>query len=286
MPRELAAENVITILPSERPLLRQPLGFSIDQPAQSINTYQASVLAPTKNGVFLPGQEVPVSPKLKKLKAKKRSSGVKRPRRPEAYAGQTSRFRLQTYDPTPSVEPPTHYGGPYSSLDRDVASTTEARPDLPATATASIQGRFSSPTTSSKTMDPFRHFSSLRSSHSAPKSKVAAASRGKNTQPVAAPFSCSKSQQFTNEIIDSTSLSGPYYRHDYESQHEHATSLSPIPTSQRQPAQSETEKKRGPIARSQRYPPARSTSSRGTDNEEAEGLELNLWSYFSHLSLF
>lgn len=278
MPQELAAENgVITTLPSERPLIRQPLGFSIDQPAQSINTYQAPLLAPTKNGVFLPGQEVPVSIKLKKLKAKKKSSAVKRPRQPEAYAGQTSRFRLQTYDPTPSVEPPTHYGGPHSSLYRRAASTTEARPELPETTTASLQGRPSSPA-SSNTMGSFGRFSSLRSSHensSAPKSKVAAASKGKNTQPDAAPLSCIRSQQFTNENIGSTSLGGPYYRHDYESQHEHATFLSPLPTSQRQPARSETaEKKWGPIARSQRYPPAASTSSRGTDNEEAEGLEL------------
>ena len=270
----VAEDDVITTLPSERPLLRQPLGFSIDQPAQSINTYQASVSAPTKNGVFLPGQ-VPVSPKPKKLKAKKRTSGAKRPRRPEAYAGQTSRFRLETYDPTPSGDPPTHYGsGPYSSMYRGVAPTTEAPADLPATATASLQGRSSSSTASSNTMDSFRQFSSLRSSQenpSAPQSK-AAVSKGKNTQPgAAAPFSCSKFQQFTNENIGSTSLGGPYYRHNYESQHEHATSLSPLSITQRQSTQSEIQKKWGPIARSQRYPPAASTSSRGTDNEEAEG---------------
>ena len=276
---ELAAEDdIIASLPSERPLLRQPLGFSIDRPAQSINTYEASVSAPTKNGVFLPGQEVPVSPKLKKLKAKKRSS-VKRPRRPEAYAGQTSRFRLQTYDPTPSVEPPTNYGsGPYSSMYRGPAPTTEARPDLPAIATGSLHGRPSSSTASSNTMDPFGQFLSLRSSQekfSALKGKTAAASKDKSTQPLAAlPFSCSKFQQFTNEILSSTSLGGPYYRHDYESQHEHATSLSPLLASQRQIAQSETQKNWGHIARSQKYPPAASTSSRGTDNEDAEGLEL------------
>lgn len=276
MAQELAAENdAITTLPSERPLLRQALGFSIDQPAQSINTYEASVSAPIKSGVFLPGQEVPVSSKLKKLKAKKRSSGAKRPRRPEAYAGQTSRFRLQTYDPTPCVEPPTHYGsGPYSSLYRGVAPTMEARPDLPATAATASLGRPSSSTASSDTMHSFGQFSSLHSSQensSAPKSKAVAASKGKNTQPVAAAsFSCSKFQQFTNENVGSTSLGGPYYRHNYESQHEHVTSLS---SSQRQSAQPETQKW-DPIARSQRYPHAASTSSRGTDNEEAEGLEL------------
>ena len=289
----VAGDDVITTLPSKRPLLRQPLGFSINQPAQSINTYEASVSAPTRNGVFLPGQEVPLSPKSKKLKAKKRSSGVRRPRRPEAYAGQTSRFRLETYDPTPSVEPPTHYGsGPYSSMYRGVAPTTEAQPDLPAT-TTSLQGRLSSSTASLNTMDSFRQFSSLRSSQeksSALKSRVTI-SKGKNTQPVAAaPFSYSKFQRFTNENIGSTSLGGPYYRHNYESQHEHATSLSPLPTSQRKPTQSETQKKWGPIARSQRYPPAASTSSRGTDNEEDEGLELNhildIYGCVSHISRF
>lgn len=280
MAQEQAAENP----PSERPLLRQPLGFSIDQPAKSINTYEASISAPTQNGVFLPGQEVPSSSKMKKLKGKKRSC-VKRPRRPEAYAGQTSRFRLETYDPTPSGDPPTNYGrGPYASMYRGVAPTTETRPDLPATApTASLQGRPSSSTASPNAMVTFRPFSSLRSSQ-----ENFSASKSKSILPAAtSPFSCSKFQQFSNDI-GSSSLGGPYYRHNYESQHKHATSLSP---SQRQSSQSETQRKWGPIARSQGYPPAASTSSRGTDNEEAEGLELNhiLDVYgcaFSHLSLF
>ena len=273
MVQEMAAENeLINTLPSERPLLRQPLGFSSDQPVQSINTYQASVPAPIQSGVFLPGQEVPASPKLKKLKAKKRSSNPKRPKQPEAYAGQTSRFRLQPYDPIPRVKPPTDYGGgPYASMYRDVAPTTETRPDLPATA-------------SFNRMDSFGHFSSLRSlqeSSSNPRSEAAAAaSKGKSTRPVAAvSFSSSKFQQFTNENIGSTAIGGPYYRRNYESQHEHATSLSP---SQRQSVQSETQKNWGPIARSQ------TTSSRGADNEEAEGLELKLlWlCCLIHLSLF
>src|SRR5271156_5099809 len=100
MAHETVVEHDPTPHPSERPLLRQPLGFSIDQPAQSINTYEASAV-PTQLAVFLPGQEVPLPPKPKSSK-KKGSSGVRRPRRPEAYAGQTTRFRIQTYDPTPS----------------------------------------------------------------------------------------------------------------------------------------------------------------------------------------
>lgn len=282
MVHELAAEDDVIIPPtSERPLLRQPLGFSIDQPAQSINTYEASVSAPTKTSVFLPGQVVPIPPKPKTSKSKKGSSGVRRPRRPEAYAGQTSRFRIQTYDPTPSKEPPIHYGsGPYSSMYR--APTTEARPDPPAAAAiASFQGRPTSSTASSNTMDSFGQASSLSSPQENPppsKSK-ASASKGKNTRTVAAAsFARSNFQQSStsgsnpdNEDIGSTSLSGPYYRHNYESQHEHATSLSPPSTSQRQLTQSETQKEWGPVARSQRYQPAASTSSRGPDNGEVEG---------------
>lgn len=269
--------------PSERPLLREPLGFSIDQPAQSINTYEASA-APTKLAVFLPGQEVPIPPKPKSFK-KKGSSGVKRPRRPEAYAGQTSRFRIQTYDPTPSVEPPIHYGsGPYSSLYRGVAPTTETRPDPPATTITSPQGRPSSSTASSNTTDSFGQPSSLRSPQENPsgsKSKVIT-SKGKITQTEHrnASFSRSRYQQSSNsganleEDIGSSSLSGPYYRHNYESQHEHVTSLSPLPAAPRQPTQSEIQKKWGPIARYQRHQHAASTSSRGTENGEAEGIEL------------
>ena len=274
MAQEMAAENDHIPQP-ERPLIRQPLGFSIDQPANSINTYEANTSAPTQNGVFLPGQEVPSSPKLKKLKGKKRSC-TKRPRRPDAFAGQTSRFRLQTYDPTPNGDPPTHNGsGPYSSMYRGVAPPAETGPDLPVT--ASLQSPTSSSTASSNTMVSFGPFSSFRSSQEnpfAPKGSAAAAtSKGKSTQPLAtSPFSCSRFQQFTNDI-GSTSLGGPYYRHNYESHHKHASSLSP---SRRQSAQSETQRKWGPITRSQGYPPAASISSRGTDNEEAEGLELNL----------
>lgn len=266
MAQEMAAENEL-IPPSERPLLRQPLGFSIDKQAKSINTYEASISAPTKNGVFLPGQEVPSN--MKKLKGKKRCVKKQRPRRPEAYAGQTSRFRLDTYNPTPSGDPPANYGsGPYTR-----GPTTETRPDLPAT--ASHQGRSSSSTaSSSNAMVSFRR--SSQESPFTPKISAAAASKGKSTQPLGvSPFACSRFQQFTNDIGSST-LGGPYYRHNYESQHKLAT---PSP-SQRQSGQSETQKKWGPIARSQGYPPAASTSSRGTDNEEAEGLELKFMAVF------
>lgn len=87
-------------------------------------TYEAKVLQPKKNH-FLPGQEVPLPPKQK---ATRRNNGVKRPRRPDAYPGQTSRFRLETYDPTPTSQPPTTHGnGPYSSLYRDVGTAARSK---------------------------------------------------------------------------------------------------------------------------------------------------------------
>lgn len=287
MAHAMVVEDNTTPPPTERPLLRQPLGFSIDQPVQSINTYEASVSAPAKLGVFLPGQEVPVAVKPKNPKQKKGSSGVKRPRRPEAYAGQTSRFRIQTYDPTPSAEPPIHYGsGPYSSLYRGVVPTTEIRPEV--SPIASPQSRLGNSTAPSNTMDSFGQPSSLRhlqGNPSAPKSK-ATASKSKNTQTVVtehrnASSSRSKLQHSTlgsnpgNEDIISSSLSNPYYRHNYESQHEHAPSRSPPPVSQPQPTQSETQNKWGAITKSQKHQLTTSTSSRGTEIGEAEGIELN-----------
>ena len=276
-------DDAITPPPSERPLLRQPLGFSIDQPAQSINTYEA-VSVPTKPAVFLPGQEVPVPPKPKVLK-KKGAPGVKRPRRPEAYAGQTSRFRIQTYDPTPSIEPPLHYGtGPYSSMYRGVAPTTEIRPDASPTTAASLQGRLSSSTISSNTMDSFGQPSSLRSPQEIPSASQnkAADSKRKTTQVAATEHRNTrrKLQQSSTsgcnpetEVIGRSTLNGPYYRHDYENQYKQPASLSPLPASQRQPTQSEIQKTR---AKSQRYQPA-STLSRGMENGESEGIELNLF---------
>ncbi len=57
---------------------------------------------------------------------KRNKTGIKRPRRPDAYPGQTSRFRLDTYDPTPPSEPPIDHGtGPYSSLYRGVPARAQ-----------------------------------------------------------------------------------------------------------------------------------------------------------------
>lgn len=110
-------------------MLRQSLAFSANPPAQ-VHTYEATVAPPSKKS-FLPGQEVTLPTKKKRQVRSK--SGVKRPRRPDAYPGQTSRFRLETYDPTPSVEPPIAHGnGPYSSLYRGVVGAVTQDGQTPA----------------------------------------------------------------------------------------------------------------------------------------------------------
>jgi len=93
------------------------MAFRTDNPPESIVTYEARPPAPPKK--FLPGQQVPITaPK----KAKKDKAPSKRPRKAAAYPGQTTRFRIETYDPTPSNEPPINQGtGPYSSMYRGVA---------------------------------------------------------------------------------------------------------------------------------------------------------------------
>ncbi|KAF9529415.1 hypothetical protein CPB83DRAFT_812263 [Crepidotus variabilis] len=117
-------DNDDTPPPTERPLLRKSLAFAKDAPTQvAISTYEPTVAPQQKKG-FLPGQEVILPPKPKST-SRRNKSGIKRPRRPDAYPGQTSRFRLETYDPTPSAEPPIAHGtGPYSSMYRGVATST------------------------------------------------------------------------------------------------------------------------------------------------------------------
>ncbi|KAF8967846.1 hypothetical protein BDZ97DRAFT_1801527 [Flammula alnicola] len=146
--------------PAARPLIRQAVAFSSNQPPQSIVTYEAVPETVPKPGFFLPGQEVPIPPKPKPEKPKK---PAKRPRRPEAYPGQTSRFRIQTYDPTPSADPPLDHGpGPYSSMYRGVAAAAKGtgRQDSPTVSISSNGGYPSSSTASSNTPSTLRKTSS------------------------------------------------------------------------------------------------------------------------------
>lgn len=115
--------------PPERPIIRQAVAFSATLQAPSISTYQASLptVAPKKN-YFLPGQEVPANPGTvmdsKSSKTKKTGGSAKRAKRADDFSGQTGRFRLQTYDPTPNFDPPMAHGqGPYSSLYRSTPAT-------------------------------------------------------------------------------------------------------------------------------------------------------------------
>ncbi|KAJ7703093.1 hypothetical protein B0H17DRAFT_86354 [Mycena rosella] len=105
--------------PPEGPLIRQAVAFSwtpsIPTAPASINTYQASPIP--KQSHFLPGQEVPAPPPPPKPpKIKKKSA----PR----FSSQTNRFRINSYDPTPSTAPALTSGdGPYASMYRaDAAS--------------------------------------------------------------------------------------------------------------------------------------------------------------------
>jgi hypothetical protein len=125
--------------PPERPLLRQPVGFawgsssSLSTAPPDLNTYQASIpiAASSSTTVFLPGQEVPLPlPALnsKGSQTKKSDGKSVKKRRVTEYSGQTGRFRLNTYDPTPSTIPPIHHGqGPYSSLYRGTQSEATGR---------------------------------------------------------------------------------------------------------------------------------------------------------------
>ncbi|KAJ7076394.1 hypothetical protein B0H15DRAFT_600653 [Mycena belliarum] len=112
--------------PPEGPIIRQAVAFSwtpsIPTAPASINTYQASPIPTQKhNTFFLPGQEVaaPPPPPPKPSKGRKPSA----PRFP-TQTSQTSRFRIDAYDPTPTAAPALTAGdGPYASMYRANASS-------------------------------------------------------------------------------------------------------------------------------------------------------------------
>lgn len=150
--------------PPERPLLRQPVGFAwsgsksgaaVEPPA--LNTYQATL--PSTNAstgtFFLPGQAVPPAPSKKKTSTSrtKKSDGHPKKRRPASYAQQTSRFRLQAYDPSLSEKPPIQQGeGAYSSMFRGTpADAFNAAASPASTLTSSYGGDGSPPAMQSPT---------------------------------------------------------------------------------------------------------------------------------------
>ncbi|KAJ7647230.1 hypothetical protein FB45DRAFT_1100227 [Roridomyces roridus] len=118
--------------PPEGPLIRQAVAFSwtpsIATAPASINTYQApSIPSQNRSAIFLPGQAVTAPPKPPKTRKKKR----------KAEDAQQTRFRIASYDPTPSTIPATSKGtGPYESMYRATSAKVdvEASPEMAAPA--------------------------------------------------------------------------------------------------------------------------------------------------------
>jgi hypothetical protein len=171
--------------PPERPIIRQAVAFSATlQAPPSISTYQASLpaIAPKKK-YFLPGQEVPANPGTvmdsNPSKTKKTGGTAKRAKRADDFSGQTGRFRLQTYDPTPNFDPPMAHGqGPYSSLYRYTPETQTQ--ESHSSAARSTVGSI----TASSSQRPRREHassSSTRAKSSTSRSKISA-SKGKALQ--------------------------------------------------------------------------------------------------------
>ncbi|PFH50923.1 hypothetical protein AMATHDRAFT_3549 [Amanita thiersii Skay4041] len=136
--------------PPERPIVREGVAFSWD-PSKSIapvttkiNTYQPTLQPQSTQttDIYLPGQN-PLGKKVKK----------KRERRVTAYSSQTTRFRLEAYDPglklvTDVSQPPLQHGqGPYNSLYRanKTANATER-----ASGSSNASTRQSTPRTTNK----------------------------------------------------------------------------------------------------------------------------------------
>lgn len=176
--------------PPERPIIRQAVAFSATlQAPPSISTYQASLpTVASKKNYFLPGQEVPANPGMvmdpKPSKTKKTGGAAKRAKRGDKFSGQTSRFRLQAYDPTPNFDPPLAHGqGPYSSLYRYTSEgpPQESQPPAARSTVASI--------TASSSQRPRKEHassSSTRAKSSTSRSKISA-SKGKALQTNVAP---------------------------------------------------------------------------------------------------
>lgn len=191
--------------PPERPIIRQAVAFSSGQPPPSINTYEAGPTAAPKPGFFLPGQEVPQPPKVKTQKSKK--TAQKRPRKTDAYPGQTTRFRLQTYDATPSTVPPIDHGsGPYSSMYR---ASSGLRQNSPSVSNSSNGGYPSSSTTSSNP-----HLQEVRASASA------------RPPPPSGP---SRNEDRASHALHPDQHPSPYNQNTYYSQHPPPSTLPSQP---------------------------------------------------------
>ncbi|KAF8893958.1 hypothetical protein BD779DRAFT_1504467 [Infundibulicybe gibba] len=124
-----------TPAPPDRPLIRQPVGFSWNMSPSiatvgPINTYEASITVPAPtpySTFFLPGQEVlshpafggqSQNPEARESTTKTSGSRKKSKNGLPSQTG-TGRFRLSAYDPTPAPGPSIQHGtGPYTSMFR------------------------------------------------------------------------------------------------------------------------------------------------------------------------
>jgi len=200
-------------------------------------TYEAKVLPP-KTIQFLPGQEVPLPPKPKGAKKK----GGKKPRKPDAYPGQTTKFRLETYDPTPTSAPPTTHGsGPYSSLYRNVGHAVQGKSIHQGPQAGPSNGVYAGglqrPSNNSNAPLPSRGFNYGSNPASAPTTRIQQISTANDaSSSVSHPSRSSQSRTHTPSpcplstdshsharfVTDTTltirdhSSPGPYYRRNYD----------------------------------------------------------------------
>ncbi|KAJ7446162.1 hypothetical protein B0H11DRAFT_386957 [Mycena galericulata] len=219
--------------PPDGPIIRQAVAFSwtpsIPTAPASINTYQASPL-PTKkhNTFFLPGQAVPAPPpppKPPKTKKKKSAAG---------FSSQTGRFRVTSYDPTPSASPALTSGdGPYASMYRakyGAPGNTEVE-TVPPPEEVSSSGR-----KRSKPSDSRPKASTSRAKVMPSKAKPSA-SKGKASDLGQGSSSVSFSMSLPTVPGPQAAPSRPYYRRDYEQHDDHASSSHSVPEGPPSPRQ-------------------------------------------------
>ncbi|KAJ7188129.1 hypothetical protein C8R46DRAFT_1053737 [Mycena filopes] len=203
--------------PPEGPLIRQAVAFSwtpsIPTAPTSINTYQASPIPTQQN--FLPGQAVaappPKPPPKPRKKTKKRSA--------PQFSAQTGRFRIGTYDPTPTTEPALSAGeGPYASMYRAT--------DKPAVPT---EGQAPAPTGTRKRAKP---------SEPKPKASTSKVKANPKSSTSKSKASASKRGASSNMAQPEPEFGGSHYRRDYAPEHAGSStggSPSPKPDHRRLP---------------------------------------------------
>ncbi|KAF9012420.1 hypothetical protein BDQ17DRAFT_1343859 [Cyathus striatus] len=200
--------------PPDRPLIRQAVAFQETPKADGIVTYRATPSKPKTNSAFLPGQEVAPNTKERVKRAPKT-------RRGDEYASQTGRFRIQTYDPTPSAEPAISHGnGPYNALFRG------ATPNVSSSADA---GTSRQSVNKNKSSGSIKRPGALNAKAPSSRRQDFAAPIPNNTTRTSTSFSPTPEITFTElyttsptalqadrDVRSSSSTASSYYRRDYE----------------------------------------------------------------------